>query len=99
MPAYVLFLRDDPPHDAAGLAQYQQMNRESVSAYADYGIKPLAVYGATEALEGPDPDGAILLEFPSMEHARNWYNSPEYQAALPHRLNASAYRAIIIEGL
>jgi uncharacterized protein (DUF1330 family) len=99
MTAYVIFLRDKPPHDPAGLAAYQKMNSESVPAYLEFGIKPLAVYGATQALEGPAPDGTVILQFPNMKDAKAWYDSPEYQAALPHRLNASEYRAFIIEGL
>jgi uncharacterized protein (DUF1330 family) len=97
--AYVIFLRDAPPHDPDGLAAYQAMNRESVPTFLTYGIKPLAVYGKTDTLEGAAPDGAVILEFPSAQQARAWYDSPEYQAALPHRLNASEYRAFIIEGL
>jgi uncharacterized protein (DUF1330 family) len=99
MTAYAIFIREKPAHDPAGLALYQKMNGENVSAYLGYGIKPIAVYGATEALEGPAPDGTIILQFPSIKDAKAWYDSPEYQAALPHRLNASEYRAFIIEGL
>ncbi len=50
MPAYAVFIRDEPPHDPAGLATYQKMNSESVSAYLAHGIKPIVVYGAIEAL-------------------------------------------------
>jgi uncharacterized protein (DUF1330 family) len=99
MVAYVIFLRDEPPHDPAGLAVYQKMNSEGVPAYLAHGIKPLAVYGATEALEGRAPDGIVILQFPSVADAKAWYDSPEYQAALPHRLNASEYRAFIVDGL
>lgn len=99
MTAYAIFIREEPAHDPAGLALYQKMNSENVRAYLGYGIKPIAVYGAIEALEGPAPDGTIILQFPTMKDAKAWYDSPEYQAALPYRLNASEYRAFIIEGL
>ncbi|KPF91831.1 hypothetical protein IP81_07075 [Novosphingobium sp. AAP83] len=99
MSAYAIFIRDVPPHDPEGLATYQQMNRESVPAFLQFGIAPLAVYGKIEALEGTTPDGVIILKFPSLADAQAWYNSPEYQAALPHRINASEYRAFIVEGL
>jgi uncharacterized protein (DUF1330 family) len=33
--------------------------------------------------------GGVVIEFPSAEAARTWYNSPEYQAALPMRLETS----------
>jgi uncharacterized protein (DUF1330 family) len=34
-----------------------------------------------------------------MEQARAWYDSEEYQKALPHRLKSADYQAIIVEGL
>jgi uncharacterized protein (DUF1330 family) len=99
MPAYVVFIRDQPPHDPEQMSVYQAMNRKSVPSSLPFGIKPLAVYGATEALEGKAPDGTVILQFPSMAKAKAWYHSAEYQAALPYRLNASDYRAFIIDGL
>ncbi len=99
MVAYAIFIRDEPPHDPEGLATYQKMNSENVPAYLQYGIKPIAVYGATEALEGAAPDGTIILQFPTMADAKAWYDSPEYQAALPYRINASEYRAFIVDGI
>jgi uncharacterized protein (DUF1330 family) len=99
MPAYAVFIRDEPPRDPAGLAIYQKMNSESVSAYLAYGIKPIVVYGAIEALEGGAPDGTIILQFPSMADAKAWYESPEYQNALQYRLKAANYRAFLMEGL
>jgi uncharacterized protein (DUF1330 family) len=100
MPAYMVFLREDAVIDPAALQAYSAMNRQNAGTFVEkYGIKPLAVYGATEAFEGEAPDGVILLEFPSMEDARAWYGSPEYQAALLHRKRGATYRALLIEGL
>jgi uncharacterized protein (DUF1330 family) len=39
-----------------------------------------------------------MLSFPSMEEARAWYESPQYQAALPHRLRGARSRLVIVEG-
>jgi uncharacterized protein (DUF1330 family) len=100
MPAYMLFLREDAITDPAAMQTYSAMNRQSSGAFVErYGVKPLSVYGATEAFEGETPDGVILLEFPSMDDARAWYDSPEYQAALVHRKRGATYRALLIEGL
>jgi uncharacterized protein (DUF1330 family) len=92
----MIFLRETPVHNEAEMKEYQRLNRENVG---DFKIKPLVVYGATEAVEGAAPDGTIIVEFPSVEDAKAWYNSPGYQAALPHRLNAAEYRAFIVQGL
>lgn len=96
MAAYVLFIREEPVRDAAEMAIYSQMNRTNPR---DPNLLPLSVYGAVEALEGEAPDGLILLQFPTVEDAKAWYNSPGYQAALPHRKNGADYRALIIPGL
>ena len=61
------------------------MNRESPR---DPKLTPLIAYGATEALEGDAPDGVVLVQFPTVEDAKAWYNSPNYQAAIPHRKKA-----------
>ena len=68
------------------------------SLYIDLRAR-FAVYGKTEAFEGPTPDGLLILEFPSADDARAWYDSPEYQAAVAQRKLGADYRAILIEGL
>ncbi|MDF0487990.1 DUF1330 domain-containing protein [Sphingomonas sp. H39-1-10] len=93
----MIFIRDEPVHDEAEMAEYQRLNRERGSDGFD--VKRLAFYGAADALEGPAPDGVVVLEFPSVEEARAWYQSPGYQAALQHRLKAATYRVIITEGV
>ena len=42
--------------------------------------------------------GAALLEFPSMDAARRWYDSPEYAPLLAMRLKASKANLVIVEG-
>ena len=97
MTAYMIFIRDEPVRDKEAMAEYQRINAANRSS--DFAVKPLAVYGTMEGIEGPAPDGLIMLEFPSMEEAKAWYNSPGYQEALPFRMQAAEYRAILVEGL
>lgn len=100
MPAYMIFIRETPVVDQAALDAYSAANRAAAGGFVSrHGLKPLAIYGATEAVEGERPDGVVLLEFPSVADARAWYDSPEYQAALHHRKLAADYRALIVEGL
>jgi uncharacterized protein (DUF1330 family) len=40
----------------------------------------------------------VVLEFDSPAQAMTWYNSPEYQAILPHRLRNTTGRAICVAG-
>ena len=55
--------------------------------------------GKTELLEGsPEPQRVVIIEFADVAAAKRWYNSPEYQKALPIRLANSTGRAFIVEG-
>ena len=96
MAAYMIFIREQPVRDDVAMAEYRRLNRDGATGHA---LKPLVVYGKVDAVEGTAPDGIVLLEFPDAEQARAWYHSPDYQAALPHRLRAADYRALIVEGL
>ncbi|MCB1687657.1 MAG: DUF1330 domain-containing protein [Halioglobus sp.] len=91
-----MFTREGPILDQAAMEKYSSLNGESP---APAKLTPLVVYGALESLEGEAPDGAVVLQFPTMQDAREWYNSPEYQAAIPHRKKGANYRAFIVEGI
>jgi uncharacterized protein (DUF1330 family) len=95
MPAYVIVLREGPVRDAEALAEYQRRTRQMTGQFR---LKPLVVYGETLTQHGTAPDGVVILEFPSMEEAKAWYNSPEYQAILPYRLKAAEHRDFIVDG-
>ena len=98
MTAYMIFTREGPVRDEAEMAQYSAKNQAAAGKYvADYGLKPLTLYGAQQVIEGDGPDGIVLLEFPDAEKARAWYDSPEYQDALQHRLKGATYRCAIVE--
>ncbi len=100
MPAYMIATRIGPVRDAAALAEYSRLNRENAAIFqAQYSVKPLVVYGALEAAEGPAPDGIVILQFPTMADAKAWYDSPGYQKALPHRQRAADYSMVFVEGL
>ena len=96
MAAYVIFIRDGAIRDQAEMEEYSKKGR---AGGGDVRPTPLAVYGAVETLEGAPADGVVLLQFPDVAQAKAWYNSPGYQAALPHRMRAASYRVVITEGL
>jgi uncharacterized protein (DUF1330 family) len=83
--------------DAAAMAPY----REAVPAtIAQYGGRFLTRGGSSELIEGgPPPKRIVILEFADTAALKRWYNSPEYQAILPGRLNNSTSRAFVVEGL
>ena len=70
------------------------------ASIAQYGGRFVARGGKAELIEGgPEPKRVVIIEFADADAARRWYNSPEYQAALPIRLANSRGRAFIVEGV
>ena len=53
-----------------------------------------------EVLEGSAPDitNITMIEFPSMEHARAWYNDPEYVPMKCLRQGGSRLNFLLVEG-
>lgn len=95
MPAYAVFIREKTK-DQSELDAY---NPKAAASLEGHTLKILAAYGAHEVLEGSDMEGAILVEFPSMEAAKAWYDSPAYREAREYRFRGADYRAFLIEGL
>jgi uncharacterized protein (DUF1330 family) len=59
----------------------------------------LAASDSVEVLEGSWPcSRTVILEFPSLEEAHSWYQSPAYQAVAKHRFKASSANLIFVEG-
>ena len=65
---------------------------------APHGGKWLA-QGPADVVEGSWQGSVVLMEFPSREAANAWYNSPEYQAILPLRLNNAISDVVLIDSL
>jgi len=66
---------------------------------AKFGGRYLVRGGATEVREGDWPvSRLVILAFDSVDQARRFYDSPEYQEILPLRLNASEGTLAIVEG-
>jgi uncharacterized protein (DUF1330 family) len=95
MAAYIVFMRDkmrDP-------AEFERYMAAVPATLEGHPVRPLAIYGKLEVLEGAPIDGAVIAEFESYEAALAWYRSPAYQAAVQHRFKAGDYRAFVLQGL
>ena len=95
MAAYAIFIRE-MTRDPAELQVYAS---QAGGTLAGFSAKVLAAYGLQEVLEGPVAEGVVILEFPTMEDARAWYNSPAYREAQAHRFKGADYRAILVQGM
>ena len=83
--------------DAALFEEYRKLVPATI---AKYGGKYVVRGGTTESKEGGwAPKRVVVLEFPTMERAREWYHSADYAPALAMRLKAAKSRMIIVEGV
>ena len=65
-----------------------------------YGGKYLARGGRAEKLEGStEPKRFVILEFPSYERAKAWWDCVEYQGPKAIRRSAAHSDAILVDGV
>jgi uncharacterized protein (DUF1330 family) len=95
MPAFLVFIREKTL-DQSELNAYWAKIRATMEGHP---IKVLAAYGRHVTLEGPDVEGVVVAEFPSVEEACAFYDSPAYQDAAQHRFRGAVYRGLIVEGV
>jgi len=95
MPAYILVdvnITDPEEYEA-----YRKLTPATITAF---GGKFIVRGGATETLEGDwNPGRFVVLEFPSAEQAKAWWESPEYTAAKAIRYRAASSKMILVEGV
>jgi uncharacterized protein (DUF1330 family) len=81
-------------------------DHQKLAAYVEKAVPTLMAHGAevvcldetSTEVEGPNPyPRTVVLKFPSREAAMGWYNSPEYQAVLSMRLEATEGFAVICD--
>ncbi|HET7401247.1 MAG TPA: DUF1330 domain-containing protein [Usitatibacter sp.] len=78
---------------------YREYTAIVPATIAKYGGRFLVRGGAAEALEGDWPQRRrVLLEFPSMQAAKQWFDSPEYEKPKAMRQAASNGRLLLMEG-
>lgn len=84
--------------DESEAQRYRELASASIAQYGGRYI----VRGATpEVPEGdwPSSQRVVVVEFPTMERLRRWYNSPEYAEALAVRQTALSRRLLFVEGV
>lgn len=77
-------------------ARYIPLATESI---ARHGGRYIVRGGEASSLEDDQAPGIMVaLEFPSLDAARRWYGSPDYQVALKLRLASAKGRVVLVEG-
>ena len=80
---------------------YKEYTASVPATIAKYGGRFLVRGGNAEALEGEWPGARrrVLLEFPSVEQAKRWWDSTEYEKPKALRKANSNGRLILLEGV
>ena len=85
--------------DITDMEKYGDYRAEAPKSIAQYGGKYMVRGGAMETVEGePTLPRTVVLEFPSIEQAKKWYHSEEYQSVVGIRHAASVGTMFLVEG-
>jgi uncharacterized protein (DUF1330 family) len=95
MPAYIAVQVD--VNDPETYARYRALAPASIAAHHG---RYLVRGGACTTLEGTWlPTRLVILEFPSVEHARGWWESSEYSEAKALRQSSAHTEMVLVEGI
>jgi uncharacterized protein (DUF1330 family) len=94
MPAYIIARVDVTDWD-----RYREYTRATPEVIARYGGKFLVRGGRTVTLEGePENRRLVVIEFPSLEKAQEFYHSPEYSRVKGLRAGAAIGQFLAVDG-
>ena len=86
--------------EVANPPQYAEYMKLSPGLIEKFGGRFVARGGRSETLEGTPANGRnVIVEFPSYERAKEFYDSAEYQAARKVRAGAATAQFVLVEGL
>lgn len=95
MAAYVIV--DVSIHDPAAYEDYKKLTPSAIAAYDG---KFIVRGGQTETLEGEwQPERIVVLEFPTVERAKEWWDSNLYAEPKVIRQRAATSRMIVVPGV
>jgi uncharacterized protein (DUF1330 family) len=80
--------------------RYEEYKRLAAPTVEMYGGRYIARGGRLEVLEGSwSPPRLVILEFPSLERAKDWLNSPVYGEAKKIRHKTAVSNMVVVEGI
>lgn len=95
MAAYIVFTRERMRNQTA----YERYRPQARAALVGQPVTPCAMYGRHEVVEGAPVEGVVILEFPTFDAAKAFYDSPAYTQARQDRHLGCDYRVVIVEGV
>jgi uncharacterized protein (DUF1330 family) len=95
MPAYLVYV-------CQGVSDRKELEtywKDMPPTFMGFDVKLHSAYRPFQLLEGEGPvEGVVVAEFPSMEEAKRWYDSPGYVAVRQHRMQGAKYLGLLIDG-
>ncbi len=96
MVAYALF-QNLEIRDSEKMGEYAERVQPVTESF---GGRYVVKGGAVDVMEGSwAPAWPVIIEFPSLEAAHEWYGSADYQPLKALRESAGTFSAVFIEGL
>ncbi len=81
-------------------AKFEEYKKLAPAAIAKFGGRYLIRGGAYETVEGDwKPQRVTVVEFESMEKAKAFYDSPQYQLAVKAREGAANMKMLLVQGV
>ena len=94
MPAYII-----ARIEVTDWERYKEYTKATPGAISRFGGKFIVRGGETVTLEGPqETRRLVVIEFPSLELAKAFYNSPEYAEAKKLRIGAAEGQFLAVAG-
>jgi len=95
VPAYII--ADVTVTDPAAMEEYR---KQVPATLAKYGGRFVVRGGNHQTLEGDwKPNRLVIIEFPSLEQARRWYDCEEYREPKAMRLRAGRTNLVMVDGV
>jgi uncharacterized protein (DUF1330 family) len=81
------------------LKEYEEYKKLTPATIAAYDGKFVVRGGQTEMLEGDwQPERIVVLEFPTVERAKEWWSSEAYSKAKSIRQRSARTKMIVVQG-
>jgi len=90
------------------ISEVEIVNPEAADRYRELAARSIEQHGGRYLVRGAEPDvvegeatarRVVIVEFPTMQRAREWYASREYAQALEYREAALNRRLMFVNGL
>jgi uncharacterized protein (DUF1330 family) len=86
--------------DVTDRVRYEEYKRQAEATVTAFGGRYVVRGGETHVLEGDwEPSRLVMLEFPTMERALEWWGSDEYRGPKELRHATARSRMMVVQGV